>query len=163
MYARTSKLSCLSPLLPVLFKRIRCTNTWFAPHYKLFLNAVLPNARWSWIWVILPLFLWTAVFHRLRILILLLNSVFPKLTDCASSFYRKGVVVIFSKEISNALIANSQSIPKAITYWVLIFTINCIVTHDVPLAWESQRWFVNERLRPSFPFSRSPVFPRTFI
>ena len=97
MYARTSKLSCLSPLLPVLFKRIRCINTWFAPHYKLFLNAVLPNARWLWIWVILPLFLWTAVFHCLRILILLLNSVFPKLTDCASSFYQKGVVVMFQK------------------------------------------------------------------
>lgn len=163
MYARTSKLSCLSPLFPVLFKRIRRTNTWFAPHYKLFLNAVLPNARWLWIWDVLPLFLWTAVFHRLRILILLLNSVLPRLTDCASSFYQKGVVVMFSKDISNALIANSQSIPKAITYWVLIFTINGIMTHDVPLAWEPPRWFVNERLRPSFLFSRNPVFLWTFI
>ena len=41
---------------------------------------------------------------------------------------------VFKLKISNALIANSQSIPKAITYWVLIFTINCIVTHDMPLA-----------------------------
>ena len=41
---------------------------------------------------------------------------------------------MFSKDISNALIANSQSIPKAIAYWVLIFTINGIVTHDVSLA-----------------------------
>ena len=101
-YVRTSKLSCLSRLLPVLFRRIRCTNTWFIPLYKLFLNAVRPHVTCSWIWVILPLFLWIAVFHRLRILIILLSSVFPELTDCASSFYQRGVVVIFSKKISNS-------------------------------------------------------------
>ena len=58
----------------------------------------------------------------------------PEIDRLASSFYQKGVAVMFSKDISNALIANSQSIPKAITYWVLIFTINGIVTHDVSLA-----------------------------
>ena len=88
-YIRTSKLSCLSRLLPVLFKRIRCTNTWCIPLYKLFLNAVRPHLTWSWIWVILPLFLWIAVFHRLRILIILLNSVFPELKGAWLLYFLK--------------------------------------------------------------------------
>ena len=87
----------------------------------------------------------------------------PEIDRLREFILSKGRGCHVSKDISNALIANSQSIPKAIAYWVLIFTINGIVTHDVSLAWEPQRWFVNERLRPSFPFSRSPVFLRTFI
>ena len=149
MYARTSKLSCLSPLFPVLFKRIRRTNTWFAPHYKLFLNAVLPNARWLWIWDVLPRYSGISSSAYLDSPFKLRLAEIDRLREFILS---KGRGCHVSKDISNAFIANSQSIPKAITYWVLFFTINGIVTHDVPLGWEPQRWFVNERLRPSFPF-----------
>ena len=58
----------------------------------------------------------------------------PEIDRLREFILSKGRGCHVSKDISNALIANSQSIPKAITYWVLFFTINGIVTLDVPLG-----------------------------